>query len=464
MKILSRNSGSRRTLRSLVCFGALALVVSGCTSSGEGGGGTDVTQVAGLKSLTPWVATFSTRSGRETRVVDMGNGRILGRVNFADEGSDCQPHHFTPMQTKNPTKDGFIGLQTCRGTSEVYILKYTPTDPAKPMVGGTLAIDEALTKKYGIIGNHATILKPDKSMWAVNDDQYDTTFFVSAKEEDSYKAIKGYEFDFDKKTGVIAPKELKPGSNGKFDVKAPGGKFGPARNEFGTWLANGKYWVQGHRGLGAMTVFDGETLEPVAGYNVNTGDLLEQVDPNDAAKGFVIPKENLENEVYLHGAGVTNDSKFLLINDLTGNTTNVFDLSNPDPTKWSLHKEIEWPGTEAGGVNPYHMNFSPDGKTAFVALRAYDTYKEGTGATAVVSLPDFKIKKIIEVPGFVEPHGLAATPDGKYMVQAFAGWDSSGGGHVVYDMKTLKPAFNLPTGVAAHEFVIVQQSKITNGC
>jgi len=158
---------------------------------------------------------------------------------------------------------------------------------------------------------------------------------------------------------------------------------------------------------------------------------------------------------------VTNDSRYLLVNDVKGNATVVFDIADPDPRRWREHRRIGWPRE---GVYPYSLQFSPDGSKALVSLRAYDLYKPGVGATAVVDTRAFEVIRICELPGFLDARGIAVTPDGRYFIQAYSGWDTSGGGHVVWSLDTLEPVLRLPTGVGVNEAVLVQTSKITHGC
>lgn len=405
--------------------------------------------------LSPWVAAYSSRPGRETRVVDLGTGRVIGRVNFAENDSKCKPHHFTSIRTDTPHA-GFYGIQTCRSSSETFILEYAPNDPNNPAMGGEFRIKENLMEKYGIPSNHHAVMSPDGSMWAIADDQHDVLSFISTKEP--YEPVRVYHWRWDDETKTSTPVEIKPGPDGKYDIPKPEAKFGAHRNDYGTWTADGRWFIEGTRNIGVFWAIDGKTLDIVHAINTGKGGTAEPVDPSDLSKGVRVEKVTTN-----HGAGVTNDSKYLLVNDLRDNSTIFFDITDTDPRNWKEHKRIAWP-TEDKKVNPYHMNFSVDGSKAFISMRSYDVYKAGTGAIGVVDLNTLDILKVIETPGFIEPHGIAVTPDNKFFIQAFSGWDTTNGGHVVFDMETLEPVLAMPTSVAAHEFVIIQASKITNGC
>jgi hypothetical protein len=440
-------------------FVAIAMAVTViATSCSSGGGEEPVAEVTGGMDLAPlegFVATFSNRGvGTELAAMDMGTGRILASLSYPQQGSGCNPHHYTMVPTDTPF-EGFMGFQSCRGTSEALITSYAPTDTGNPEAGGSFQITANLTEQYGIQANHHVILRPDESVWAVGDDQYDTVSFVST--EEPYEPQKVFQISYDEDAGTAIPNVLEPGSDGKYAIDPMGEEFGPSRQDYAMWTADGDWLIAGSRNIGVMWVINGDTLEVAAAINTADGGELEYLDPDDPGKGVKLSGESTTN----HGGGVTWDSEHLLVNDLGGNTTVVYDITAPDPRDWDEVKRLEWPGD---AVNPYHMNFTQDGEEAWISLRSYDTYEPGVGATGVVDLETLEIEKIIEVPGFVEPHGVAVTPDDNYIIQAFSGWDTAGGGHVAYSRETFEPAYFFPTTVGAHEFVFVEMAKITNGC
>lgn len=460
----------RREFLRYAAIGAGGLVLAGCANAvgesgtpagGPAGGAGQAAKAAfdPTTALAGLVMVASTRAGRVTNVVDLGEQRVLGVVNYPENKYACKPHHFTMIPT-DKAHAGFYGLQTCRSSSETFILEYKPRDPTNPVLGGEFRVKEDLTKKYGLVSNHHTILKPDHGMWAISDDQYDVLTFVSTQEP--YRPLRAYAFKAEKsqdgKKVVRAwPEELKADAEGKFKLEKPQDKFGALRHDSGCWTADGRWFIEGSRNIGVNWVIDGKTLDIVHAFPTAAGSTMQFADPNDARKGVIVG----DNTTVTHGCGVTNDSKHLLVNDMKGNSTAVYDIADPNPRQWKEIKRIPFPGQ---AVNPYHTNFSPDGKYALIALRSYDTHKPGTGGTAVVDTKTWEIVKICEMPGFVEAHGIAVTPDGKYFIQAYAGWDTSGGGHVVWSLETLEPVHRMPTAVAAHEAVLVQTSKITNGC
>ncbi len=448
--------------------GAGGLILAGCASQTTGGGGAAPAAEATKAAFDPatelkgLVMVTSLRGGGLSLCIDLEQQRMLGTINWRQvRGSEkAAPHHCTPIPTDNPHA-GFIALQTCRSTNETYIVEYKPRDPSNPQLGGEYKPKENLLAKYGIPTNHHAVLRSDKSMWAASDDLYDVLWFIPTQEP--YAPLAGLAFRAEKdKDGKVTRawvEELKPGADGKYTPPEPekGAKFGAHRCDYGTWTVDGKWFIQGSRNIGYNWVIDPNTWKVVAVFPSAEGGSVEYVDPNDPMKGINVGKTTIT-----HGIGCSNDSKYLLVQDMKGNATQIVDISDADPKKWKEVARVKWPGDST--VNPYHVNFSRDGKYAIVALRAYDSYKPGTGGTGIISMEDFKIVKICEMPGMVEPHGIAVTPDGKYFIQSYAGWDTSGGGHVVWSLDTLEPVYKMPIAVGAHESVLVQTSKMNNGC
>ncbi len=453
-RMLSR----RRFLRAAAGIGGFLL--AGCGAGGPAGGGRNGVSTAGGApgfrpgDLAGLVLSTSMGVAGQTLLVDLGELRVLGAVNFAAARSGCRPHHFTMIPTEDPHA-GFYGLQTCNASHEAFILEYVPRDQADPRLGGEFRIRANLTERYGVKANHHAVLKPDRSLWAVSDDRHDLLTFISTREP--YEPLRAWRWLWDEGRKVSTPVEVRRGQDGRYRIPTPEQPFGPHRCDFGAWTPDGRWFVEGHRSTGVLWVVDGNTLDVVHALQTAEGGAVEPVDPADIRRG-VRPGGRT---TITHGAGVTNDSRYLLVNDVKGNATVVFDIADPDPRRWREHKRIRWPGE---GVYPYSLQFSPDGSKALVSLRAYDLYKPGVGATAVVDARTFEVIRICELPGFLDARGIAVTPDGRYFIQAYSGWDTSGGGHVVWSLDTLEPVLRLPTGVGVNEAVLVQTSKITHGC
>ncbi len=95
-----------------------------------------------------------------------------------------------------------------------------------------------------------------------------------------------------------------------------------------------------------------------------------------------------------HMAMMTHDGKTLVITGMNSDSVFVMDLKNP-----SSVREVKV------GVSPEHFDISPDGRFVYV-----NNFKEGSLSVLDLSAGGKEIKRI---PGFVEPHNVTFTRDGK---------------------------------------------------
>ena len=142
----------RRFLRAAAGVGGLLL--AGCGAGGTAGGGRDGKKKDGAPGFRPGdlaglVLSTSMGVAGQTLLVDLGELRVLGAVNFSAARSGCRPHHFTMIPTENPHA-GFYGLQTCNASHEAFILEYVPRDPGDPRLGGEFRIRANLAERYGV--------------------------------------------------------------------------------------------------------------------------------------------------------------------------------------------------------------------------------------------------------------------------------------------------------------------------
>jgi DNA-binding beta-propeller fold protein YncE len=110
--------------------------------------------------------------------------------------------------------------------------------------------------------------------------------------------------------------------------------------------------------------------------------------------------------------GVSPDARWLAAAAQTGNEVLVFDIA--DPAAPRLARRIPM---KAG---PFEPVFTHDGRRMFVT-------NLDANAVSVVETDTWNVQRVIEHPGFGQPHGVALSPDGQWLF--VSNRHQSGGAH-----------------------------------
>lgn len=128
-----------------------------------------------------------------------------------------------------------------------------------------------------------------------------------------------------------------------------------------------------------------------------------------------------------HMLSVTPDRRYLLVTSTKGNAVAL--IERPGSPR-GVHRLIRLIPV---GLKPEHMNFSPDGKLAFVA-------NHGDATVSVISLQDFSVAATLPVGK--EPENITFSPDGARAFVAGAGSYEL----TVIETKTLRQLGSIPLG------------------
>ena len=120
--------------------------------------------------------------------------------------------------------------------------------------------------------------------------------------------------------------------------------------------------------------------------NIETGDVnLNKVDG--------------ETHTFVQFALSPDGTRMVVSGQLTGKVL-VFDTTDPSDIK-----QIKAIDVKAG---PWHPAFTPDGKFVYFGNKMANT-------VTVLNMEKLEVEKVIEGKGLAQPHGIAISPDGKYV-------------------------------------------------
>jgi hypothetical protein len=153
-----------------------------------------------------------------------------------------------------------------------------------------------------------------------------------------------------------------------------------------------------------------------------------------------------------------------MMNNLRENNCSVFDVRDPDPTKWKKTAHVEDPLWGGKYPNPFHMVFSLDSSKLYLSVLHPSPAASGV---MVVDTATWTIKKEIQGIG-PDLQTPMITYDGKYVLVPFSGFQRLSSGIAVIDVETDQLLGILPSNGGHHDCVIVptqlEHMKHTRSC
>ena len=230
------------------------------------------------------------------------------------------------------------------------------------------------------------------------------------------------------------------------------------------WHPSGRWAATVVRLCGGICILDAENnFSPVAFLQFNK-DSQDQYPVNridDDHWEVVFDKIHSPG----HEIGFSPDGRFLcMMNNLRENNCSVFDVRDPDPTKWKKVAHVEDPLWGGKYPNPFHMVFSIDSSKLYLSVLHPSPAASGI---MVVDTATWKIKKEIQGIG-PDLQTPAITYDGKYVLCPFSGFQRLSSGIAVIDAEADELVGILPSNGGHHDCVIVpttvEQMKHTRSC
>jgi hypothetical protein len=120
-----------------------------------------------------------------------------------------------------------------------------------------------------------------------------------------------------------------------------------------------------------------------------------------------------------------------MMNNLRENNISIFNVEDPDPTKWKKVAHVEDPLWGGKYPNPFHMVFSIDSSKLYLSILHPSPAASGI---MVVDTATWKIKKEIQGIG-PDLQTPAITYDGKFVLCPFSGFQRLSSGVAVIERR-----------------------------
>jgi hypothetical protein len=460
----------------------------------------------GGRSLGRWVALLPTKMGGGTYAIDLNTSRVLASIWYWNYG-DFNPisHHLCAFPSADPyhsfefvnsTQGGknslIYGINTRIETPDpgfnIYRVRYD---------GAQMELIENVSETTGLgLGVHVTVDPKDAQSYFVTDGQKD---IAACFDRESSRVISAVKFDWHGNSsslrdcwmqgGKLKISKIYPDSNtGKFDYRGTKGQkiewemvpMGELFVEEGTipgdspqtlsgadgtiWHPSGRWAATVVRLCGGICILDAENnFSPVAFLQFNK-DSQDQYPVNRIdGDHWEVVFDKIHSPG--HEIGFSPDGRFLcMMNNLRENNCSVFDVRDPDPTKWKKVAHVEDPLWGGKYPNPFHMVFSIDSSKLYLSVLHPSPAASGI---MVVDTATWKIKKEIQGIG-PDLQTPAITYDGKYVLCPFSGFQRLSSGIAVIDAEADELVGILPSNGGHHDCVIipttVEQMKHTRSC
>lgn len=446
------------------------------------------------KEFGDYIFVAPTKLGGGAYALDLGTGKTRSWISYNNYG-DRSPisHHLAAFPSPDPYK-GFEFINNTQGGKNLFLYgiptKIKNPDPGFKIYrvkydGTKMNLVEDVAQTTGIgLGVHVTVA-PEATSFAVGDGQKDVCAIFDRA---SSKVLAAYFFDWEPsvknlkeawtRDGTLTIKRIHPDSRtGKYDLQGakgikidwelvPGGELyieegkvtgkrplnvcaldGVVFDPRGRWAATSL------RTLGLAVVHDRQKdYQPVAAlHSPKGGDQVEVVAAGTETGR--VKMDRVLSPAHQVEFSPTGES-VVFMNGVRQNTVAVFDSTPPDPTKRRKRTFVEHP--DWGGLypQPFHMVFAPDANKFSMTLHWPSPTRRG--AVAVIDTGSGKILKQIDVGPDI--HTVAATYDGKYVVGAFSGFQTTESGLFILDARTDELVGYLPSPGGHHDCVIVPRT------
>lgn len=447
----------------------------------------------GGRSLGKWIALLPTKLGGGTYALDLHSNRVLASIWYWTYG-DYNPisHHLCAFPSADPynsfefvnsTQGGknclIYGINTNMEAPEpgfnIYRVRYD---------GSQMDLMENVSETTGLgLGVHVTINPKDAQFYFVTDGQKD---IAACFDRTSSRVVAALKFDWTgnssnlrdcwQQGGTLKISKIYPDpQTGKFDYRGTKGQkiewemvpMGELFVEEGTipgesprtltgadgtiWHPTGRWAATVVRLCGGIAILDAENnFNPVAFLQFN----------KDSPQQY--PVTRVDNDHWQvvfdkvfspgHEIGFSPDGRFLcMMNNLRENNCSVFDVRDPDPTKWKKVAHLEDPLWGAKYPNPFHMVFSIDSSKLYLSVLHPSPAASGI---MVVDTGTWTIKKEIQGIG-PDLQTPAITYDGKYVLCPFSGFQRLSSGIAVIDTEKDELLGILPSNGGHHDCVVI---------
>ena len=460
----------------------------------------------GGRSLGKWIALLPTKLGGGTYALDLNTNRVLASIWYWTYG-DYNPisHHLCAFPSADPyhsfefvnsTQGGknclIYGINTRMQTPEpgfnIYRVRYD---------GSQMELIENVAETTGLgLGVHVTINPKDAQSYFVTDGQKD---IAACFDRTSSRVIAALKYDWVgnssdlrdcwQKGGTLKIAKIYPDpQTGKFDYRGTKGQkiewemvpMGELFVEEGTipgdsphtltgadgtiWHPTGRWAATVVRLCGGIAILDAQNnFNPVAflQFNKDSPDQYPVRRIDDDHWEVVFDKIFSPG----HEIGFSPDGHFLcMMNNLRENNCCVFDVRDPDPTKWKKIAHVEDPLWGGKYPNPFHMVFSLDSSKLYLSVLHPSPAASGV---MVVDTSTWKIIKEIQGIG-PDLQTPALTYDGKYVLVPFSGFQRLSSGVAVIDTEKDELLGILPSNGGHHDCVIIptelEHMKHTRSC
>jgi hypothetical protein len=460
----------------------------------------------GGRSLGKWVALLPTKMGGGTYAMDLNTSRVLASIWYWNYG-DFNPisHHLCAFPSADPYHSFEFVNSTQGGKNSLIYGINTKIETPGPGFniyrvrydGAQMELLENVSETTGLgLGVHVTVNPKDAQSYFVTDGQKD---IAACFDRESSRVISALKFDWqgNSKTlnqcwmqgGKLSIYKIYPDQKtGKFDYEGTKGQkiewemvpMGELFVEEGTvpgdspqtlsgadgtiWHPEGRWAATVVRLCGGICILDPENnFNPVAflGFNKDSQDQYPVKKIDDDHWEVVFDKIHSPG----HEIGFSPDGKFLcMMNNLRENNISVFNVEDPDPTKWKKVAHVEDPLWGGKYPNPFHMVFSIDSSKLYLSILHPSPAASGI---MVVDTATWKIKKEIQGIG-PDLQTPAITYDGKFVLCPFSGFQRLSSGVAVIDANTDELVGILPSNGGHHDCVIIPTSlenmKHTRSC
>ena len=460
----------------------------------------------GGRGLGRWILLLPTKLGGGTYAIDLNSNRVLGSIWYWNYG-DYNPisHHLCAFPSADPYHSfEFINSTQGGKNSLIYGIPTRIQNPAPGFNiyrvrydGAQMELLENVSETTGLgLGVHVTINPKDAQSYFVTDGQKD---IAACFDRNSSRVIAALKYDWVSNTtsmsecwqkgGTLKISKIYPDeATGKYDYLGTKGQkiewemvpMGELFVEEGTipgddphgltgadgtiWHPSGRWAATVVRLCGGIAILDAEkNFAPVAfvQFNKDSPDQypVQKIDDDHWEVTF--------DKIFSpgHEIGFSLDGKFLcMMNNLRENNIGIFNVEDPDPTKWKKVAHVEDPLWGGKYPNPFHMVFSIDSSKLYLSILHPSPAASGI---MVVDTATWKIKKEIQGIG-PDLQTPAITYDGKFVLTPFSGFQRLSSGVSVIDAETDEFVGVLPSTGGHHDCVIIPMSlehmKHTRSC
>jgi len=460
----------------------------------------------GGRGLGRWVALLPTKMGGGVYAMDLNTSRVMASVWYWNYG-DFNPiaHHLCAFPSADPYHSfEFVNSTQGGKNSLIYGIntKIETPDPGFNIYrvrydGAQMEVIENVAESTGLgLGVHVTINPKDAQSYFVTDGQKD---IAACFDRESSRVIATLKFDWQGNSSNLRECWIQGGKlkiykiypdkrTGKFDYRGTKGQkiewemvpMGELFVEEGTvpgdspqtlsgadgtiWHPTGRWAATVVRLCGGICILDAENnFNPVAflQFNKDSQDQYPVKKIDDDHWEVVFDKIHSPG----HEIGFSPDGRFLcMMNNLRENNISIFNVEDPDPTKWKKIAHVEDPLWGGKYPNPFHMVFSIDSSKLYLSILHPSPAASGV---MVIDTATWRIKKEIQGIG-PDLQTPAITYDGKFVLTPFSGFQRLSSGVSVIDAETDEFVGVLPSTGGHHDCVIIPMSlehmKHTRSC